>query len=209
MSFISWLWTKFYDKTMQDAELKCLKDWRAALLGNLSEVVLEIGSGTGINLDYYPDTVKQLILIEPDKHMRYKLQEKMATKNNSAIKVLDCAAESIPLANASCDVIVSTLVLCTVKDQAKALLELHRLLRPKGKLIFIEHTAATNHPQRLKWQHRLEPFWKIISCGCHLTRRTEEAILKAGFVFEDISRQSMRGVPPIVRPSIKGIAVKL
>ncbi len=136
------------------------------------------------------------------------LLRNVGSKNETLIKVLDCSAESIPLADASCNAVVSTLVLCTVKDQHKVLSELRRILGPQGKLIFIEHIAANNNPNRLKWQRRLEPFWKIMACGCHLTRHTEEAILEAGFVFEDISRQSMRGVPPIARPSVKGVAVK-
>lgn len=205
---MSWLWTKFYDKIMRDAEQKCLGEWRAALLGNVSNVVLEIGCGTGANLDYYPEAVNQLILVEPDKHMRRKLQEKIASKPERTIKVLDCSADSIPLADSSCDVIVSTLVLCSVPDQAKVLAEMYRLLRPEGKFIFIEHMAANTNPQRLKWQRRLEPFWKWVTSGCCLTRQTEEAISKAGFVFEDIARQSMRGVPAITRPSIKGVAFK-
>ena len=75
-------------------------------------------------------------------------------------------------------------------------------------MIFIEHVAAINNPQRFKWQKRLEPFWKMVSCGCHLTRSTEQNIIQADFKFQEITRQSMRGVPPIVRPSIRGIATK-
>lgn len=208
MAIFSWLWARVYDKFMQDAETRCLQEWRSALLSNLSGVVLEIGCGTGLNLDYYPKTLDRLILLEPDANMRKKLQEKIALKNTSTIEILNCGAESIPLADASCDVVVSTLVLCSVANQKKVLAEIHRVLRPNGKLIFIEHVVATNNPVRLKWQQRLEPIWKIVTCGCHLTRPTEEAIIKAGFSFEEITKQSMRGVPPIVRPSIKGIAIK-
>ena len=82
------------------------------------------------------------------------------------------------------------------------------MLRPGGKLLFIEHVAASNRPQRLKWQHRIEPLWKILQCGCHLTRDTEANILQAGFTVQKITRQSIRGVPAIVRPGIWGEAVK-
>ncbi len=208
MSFFSWLMAKYYDKIMQDAEAKCLQDWRKALLSHLSGDVLEIGSGTGLNLNHYPDAIEHLFLVEPDARMRAKMQEKITAKNQPKIEVLNCSAESIPLPDASCDSVVSTLVLCSVKDLKKALSEIHRILKPRGKLIFIEHVAASNNPKRLKWQLRLQPIWKIIACGCHLARQTEEAIINSGFKFEEISRQSIRGVPAIVRPSIKGVAIK-
>lgn len=210
MAIFSWLMAQIYDRSMQDAETKCLHDWRLSLLGNLSGKVLEIGCGTGLNLEYYPDTVTQLTLLEPDANMRKKLHEKINVRKNSNIKIeiLDYAAESISLPNDSYDAVVSTLVLCSVKNQNKVLTEVHRILHPGGKFVFIEHIAATNKPDRLKWQRRLEPLWKIIACNCHLTRPTEKAITQAGFSFDEITHQSMRGVPAIARPSIKGIAVK-
>lgn len=207
MSFFSWLMAQVYDRSMQDAETKCLQNWRGELLRNLSGTVLEIGGGTGLNLDFYPGTVKELIIIEPDANMRKKLQEKTAAKKEH-IKMLNCGAESIPVPDASCDAVVSTLVLCSVANQSKVLAEIYRVLRPEGKFIFIEHIAANNNPKRLVWQKRLEPIWKIIASGCHLTRQTETAITDAGFKFAEITRQSIRGVPPIARPSIKGVAIK-
>ena len=77
-----------------------------------------------------------------------------------------------------------------------------------NKLLFIEHVIASDRPQRLKWQRRIEPFWKRLQCGCHLTRDTEKSILQAGFNLQKITRQSIRGVPPIARPGIWGEAVK-
>ena len=155
MNIFSWLWARFYDRFMQDAETRCLQEWRSVLLSNLSGVVLEIGCGTGLNLDYYPKAINQLILLEPDVNMRKKLQEKIVLKNTSVIKILHCGAESISLEDASCDAVVSTLVLCSVANQDKTLAEIHRVLRPKGKLIFIEHIAAINNPARLKCQQPL------------------------------------------------------
>jgi ubiquinone/menaquinone biosynthesis C-methylase UbiE len=100
-------------------------------------------------------------------------------------------------------------VLCSVSNLEKALSEIHRILRPQGKLIFIEHVAAVNNPKRYQWQRRLEFLWKHFAAGCHTTRCTEEAIIKAGFKMLEITRQSMRGVPPIVRPSIRGVAMRV
>lgn len=201
--------SSIYDRMLIDAEEKCLKDWRQTMLSGITGDVLEIGAGTGANLPYYSNKITSLVLTEPNVHMRQKLTEKAKDYNNLPIKQMDCAAESIPAEDASFDVVVCTLVLCSVDNPQQALAEIYRVLRPAGKLVFIEHVIATNRPDRLKWQERLEPVWKRLQCGCHLTRDTEKRILDAGFSFETIGRQSMRGVPPIVRPCIRGVAVKL
>jgi ubiquinone/menaquinone biosynthesis C-methylase UbiE len=122
--------------------------------------------------------------------------------------LLDYDGESIALPNNSIDAVVCTLVLCTVKDPQKILSEIHRVLKPHGKFFFIEHVAAVNNEARLRLQRYLEPIWKIIGRGCHLTRNTEQSIIQAGFQFQELNRQSMRGMPAIVRPSIRGCAIK-
>ncbi|NNM59216.1 MAG: class I SAM-dependent methyltransferase [Legionellales bacterium] len=208
MSIISRITAKFYDKIMQDAEMRGLQNWRAELLSNATGVTLEIGAGTGSNLQYYPDTISKLILLEPDPHMRRQLSLKLPANSPYSIELLTGKAESILLPDAIFNTVICALVLCSVKNIEKTLSELHRVLVPGGKLIFIEHIAATNNSHRLKWQRRIEPLWKVIASGCHLTRSTEEQLIQAGFVIKDITRESMRGVPPIVRPSIRGVAVK-
>lgn len=204
-----WLWSKFYDKIMHDAEDKGLRDWRRMLLKDISGDVLELGCGTGANIEFYPSTIKRLVLTEPSLHMHQKLKEKIPHDKLSNIEILNDKAECLSLADASFDSVVCTLVLCSVHNLEKALSEIHRILRPQGKLIFIEHVAAINNPIRYRWQRRLEFLWKRIADGCHLTRCTEDAINMAGFKIIEIDRQSMRGVPPIVRPSIRGVAVRV
>ncbi len=205
----SWLMAKYYDYMLRDAEEKCLKDWRKILLQDLSGDVLELGCGTGANLAFYPNTINHLVLAEPNLSMQQQLDLKLKNYSHLPASVLVCTAESISTPDNSFDAVVSTLLLCTVNNPALALSEIHRVLRPGGKLFFIEHVAAQNNPERLKWQKRIEPFWKILQCNCHLTRDTEANILQAGFIIQKINRQSMRGVPAIVRPSIWGIAEKL
>ncbi|NNM59967.1 MAG: class I SAM-dependent methyltransferase [Legionellales bacterium] len=208
MSILSWLTAKYYDKIMQDAETKGLKEWRTQLLRHATGTVLEIGAGTGSNLECYPQTIKKLVLLEPSPHMRQQLTLKLSANNAYPIELLDGKAESIPFPDATFDAIVCTLVLCSVKNMGKALSELHRVLAPEGKLIFIEHVAAAKHTTRFKWQKMVEPVWKRMASGCHVTRQTEAALVQAGFMIEDIARQSMRGVPSLVRPTIRGIAIK-
>ena len=205
----SWLMSKYYDYMLHDAESKCLQDWRKTLLQDVSGDVLELGCGTGANLPFYSKTLNSLVLTEPNRHMRHQLALKLVEYPHLSANTLDCSAESLPFPDATFDAVVSTLLLCSVKNPTRALSEIHRVLRPHGKLLFIEHVAASNRPLRLKWQRRIEPFWKILQCGCHLTRDTEKNIIQAGFAYQKIIRQSMRGVPPIARPSIWGEAVKL
>jgi len=203
-----WLMAKIYDRMMQDAEAKGLREWRQQLLQNVSGDILELGSGTGANLEFYSDAVKRIVLIEPSVHMRRKLEIKLSQSERTDIELLDNKAESISLPDASFDAVICTLVLCSVKHLEKTLSEVFRVLRPQGKLFFIEHVAAVDNIERYKWQRRLAFLWQCIAAGCHITRQTEDAITKAGFEIIKIDRQSMRGVPKIVRPSIRGIAIK-
>lgn len=170
--------------------------------------VLELGCGTGANLSFYPDTVNRLWLVEPNAIMRKQLREKVSTGKQANINILSDKAECLSLPDVSVDAVVCTLVLCSVKDLTKSLGEIHRVLRPQGKLIFIEHVAETNNIKRYQWQRRLEFLWKCIAGGCHITRHTEDAMTQAGFKLIEVQRQSMRGVPAIVRPSIRGVAVR-
>jgi ubiquinone/menaquinone biosynthesis C-methylase UbiE len=121
---------------------------------------------------------------------------------------VDAALEGLPLPKARFDAVVATLVLCSVPRLDRALADIYRVLKSGGRFVFLEHVAAENRPRRLKWQHRVEPVWKRISGNCHLTRRTEAAIRAAGFTILKIRRESMRKAWPLVRPTIRGIAVK-
>ncbi len=203
-----WLWSKLYDKIMKDAEQKGLKDWRRLLLKNISGDILELGCGTGANLEFYPATINRLVLTEPSYHMCQRLKEKIPIYKLSNVEILNDRAESLSLPDRSFDVVICTLVLCSVNNLEKTLAEIHRILRPQGQLIFIEHVAAENNLRRYRWQCHLYFLWKHITDGCHTNRCTENAIINAGFKILNIGRQSMRGVPPIVRPCIRGVAIK-
>ena len=197
---------KFYDVSMRKVEERCLGAWRSELLGEVSGDVLEIGSGTGVNLPYYPNTVKRLVLSEPDSNMRKQLQQKVSKLNREHISITQFSAESIDFPDASFDCVVSTLVLCSVTDQPICLREFRRVLRPGGKLVFLEHVAAEQDLRLYHWQKFFEPLWTFMGCNCHLTRNTESEIRQAGFNPVLIDRVSMEGAPPVVRPVIKGVA---
>lgn len=193
-----------YDRVMAGVEEAGVTQWRTELLAPLAGTVVEIGAGTGRNVALYPAAVDRLVLCEPDRHMRSRLVRAVAGR--PATTVCSAPAERLDLPDASADAVVSTLVLCSVCSPERALAEVRRVLRPGGLLVFIEHVAATDRPSRLVWQRRLEPLWRPVAGNCHLTRTTEQTILASGFSLDQISRASMPKAPPIVRPTIFGVA---
>ena len=205
---MSWLMAAVYDRFMRASEEACLARWRAELLRDLSGAVLEVGAGTGVTLPHYPKWVARLALSEPDAHMRRKLKRKADASALRNIEISDAPLDSLPFRAGEFDAVVCSLVLCSVPDQQAALAAIARVLKPGGRLVFLEHVAADGRPERLKWQRRIEPVWKHLMGNCHLTRRTEAAIAAAGFKIEQIQRESIRKALPIVRPSIRGLARK-
>ena len=191
-----------YDWSMNNAEAACLSAWRKELLQRAEGDVLEIGAGTGGNIPYYPDRAK-LVLTEPDVHMRQKL-----TKKFPQHETINADVENLPFGDGVFDVVVSTLVLCSVPDQSLALHEIQRVLRPGGRLLFLEHVAAADNSSRKKWQRRIDPIWSRLAGGCRLTRNTEDAINRNGFEIVEVNHRSMRKALPWVRPTITGVARK-
>lgn len=204
---MSWLMSTLYDRFMLSAEEACLVEWRGELLGGLHGDVVEIGAGTGANLALYPAAVGRLVLTEPDRHMLGKLEQRARRAGRKA-ELLRAASDALPLPDASFDTVVSTLVLCSVRDLADTLGEARRVLRPGGKLVFLEHVAAEDNPSRLLWQGRVERVWKHLAGNCHLTRRTGAAIRAAGFEVEHEVREDMRKASPLARATIRGVARK-
>ena len=123
----------------------------------------------------------------------------------SAARVLRTPAEELPFEDSSFDFAVSTLVLCTVGDQPRALREVHRVLRPGGRLLFIEHVRS-EEPRLARWQDRLNGLQLRIGHGCNCNRRTLESIKAAGFSIPQLDHDRLPKAPPIVRPLIVGAA---
>ncbi len=204
---VSRLFSALYDPFMQRTEVACLSAWRRDLLALARGDVLEIGAGTGANLPFYTGAVERLWLSEPDPHMRARLARRASTEA-PAPTTLAARGEALPFADASLDTVVATLVLCSVPDAMIVLAEVRRVLRPGGSLIFLEHVAADERPRRLAWQRRVEPFWRLVSGDCHLTRRSGDAIRGAGFAVEGEVRESMRKALPFLRSTVRGVARK-
>ena len=201
-----WLMAVFYDRFMRKTETHCLAAWRAELVKEVSGHVLDVGAGTGANLPYYREGVQRLVLAEPDPHMRTRLEKRLGACELNA-EVADASLEELPFTDGTFDVVVSTLVLCSVPDLAPALAEIRRVLRPGGRFVFLEHVASGD-PSRYAWQRRLEPLWRLVAGNCRLTRRTEQAILEAGLTLDSCTRESMRKAISLVRPTVRGVALR-
>jgi SAM-dependent methyltransferase len=156
-----------------------LADRKRDLLGSLEGTIVEIGPGTGTNFQYYPRGVRW-IGVEPNPYMHPYLRR---AGNAAGIEVVvrQNHAENMDLADGSADVVVTTAVLCSVHDQARTLQEIRRVLKPGGRLVFLEHVGADRTTSLRRVQGLVRPFWRCIADGCDPARDTGKAIIEAGF----------------------------
>ena len=199
---IARLYAFMYDRIGRGSEAAGLQRERVALLAQARGNTVEIGAGTGLNLDHYPPTVTHLTLVEPDRHMRKRLRQRVARIRPDAA-VLDARAESLPLPDASVDTIVVTFVLCSVADQTAALAEITRVLRPGGQLLFLEHVRDTD-PQIADKQDHAPFLYSWI--GCHPNRATLEAITHSPLSVVNVRHGQVPKAPVIERPMVVGVA---
>ena len=181
-----------------------MRDRRAALLADVRGRVLEIGSGTGLNLPFYPPQLDALVLSEPEEWMARRLESRRARERPDA-RVVRASADTLPFADASFDAVVSTMVLCTVPDPEAAVADVRRVLRPGGRLLYLEHVRGDGPLGR--WQDRGARAWAAFAAGCRCDRRTHE-LLDRTFTLERTVRAEWRGMPRLVRPLVIGAAVR-
>lgn len=158
--------------------------WR--LLAGLAGRVVEVGAGHGINLPYYPDTVTEVVAIEPERRLRADA-ELAAAQVPLAVEVRPGTAERLPLDDDSVDAAVVSLVLCSVVDPVAAAAELARVVRPGGHLRFYEHVRSRD-PRRARLQRRVDRIWPHVAGGCRTSRDTLATLAAAGFVPEEVDR---------------------
>lgn len=200
------LFSAVYDRGFKATEEAGLRDMRRELLSAARGRVLEVGAGTGLNLEHYPEEIESLILTEPDPHMAKQLRPKLAGSERR-IELIEAPAEQLPFPDASFDTVVVTLVLCTVPDPDAGLAEIKRVLKPGGRLLFLEHVRSRD-PGLAAWQDRLEKPWRFLGDGCHCNRDTIATIERAGLELDDVDRGELPKAPPIVRPLAGGSARK-
>jgi len=203
MSLRDSLFAMMYDRQIAAAEEAGLRDMRKRLLAGAKGSVIEIGGGTGANLPCYGPDVESLTVTEPVTPMVRKLERRVRELGSPA-KVLRAPAEDLPFEAGTFDVAVSTLVLCGVDDQPRALRELRRVLRPGGTLLFFEHVRSgddrrARQQDRLNWLNRL-----VVRCDCN--RATLDTIRDVGFTVTEVENTALPKAPPFARPAIIGIA---
>jgi len=192
-----------YDRMSASAEEAGLREVRRRLLVDAKGRVLEIGGGTGVNLQLYGPGVESLTVTEPEPPMLRRLDRRVR-EQAPLTKVLRARAENLPFADDSFDTVVSTLVLCGVDDQAQSLRELHRVLRPGGQFMFIEHVRS-DEPKVARLQDRMNGVNRfVVRCDCN--RATLESIEAEGFEVTKLERTLLPKAPPFARPLIVGVA---
>jgi ubiquinone/menaquinone biosynthesis C-methylase UbiE len=192
-----------YDRFQRRSEELGVREQRARFLAHARGRCLEIGAGTGLNLERWPE-VEELVLSEPDPHMVGQLRRKLAANGRKA-EVVEAPAERLPFPNASFDTVALTYVLCTVPDPAAALREIDRVLEPGGRLLFLEHVRSPD-PGLARWQDRLHGAWYLFGNGCHCNRDTVGNIEESALELESCERGEVPGAVPLVRPMVTGSA---
>ena len=195
------LFAAVYDPMQAKAERGWLGRARPQLLQHAEGEVLEIGAGTGANLRHYGQ-VDRLVLTEPSEAMRMRLHLR-AEEFPFPVEVLDASADALPFPDGHFDTVVITLALCSVPDQARALAEVRRVLRPDGKLLVLEHVRSGD-PVLARRQDRIQPVWTWLGVGCRPNLDTAAAVEAAGFTWVELSEFE---IPlPVVKPHIMGVA---
>lgn len=199
------LFARWYPQAAASLEDRGLGEQRARLLAGAAGRVLEIGCGHGANFAHYPEAVTELIAVEPEERMR-DLARDRAEELDREVTLLDGQAEHLPLESDSFDAVVATLVLCSVEDQERALAEIHRVLKPGGRLVVLEHVGSANRNIRALEYLFDVVLWSHVFGGCHTSRDTGAALAAAGFDTEGLEPRKLPFLPyPLkVSPHLAG-----
>jgi ubiquinone/menaquinone biosynthesis C-methylase UbiE len=200
------LFARFYTHVLarnEPGEIRALRD---ELLAGLSGRVVELGAGSGANFPHYPSSVTEVVAVEPEAYLREQARA-AAAQAGVHVTLLHGVADALPLEDASCDAAVASLVLCSVPDQARALAELRRVLKPGGELRYYEHVRGTTTRMMRAQRFVDRTFWPHAFGGCHTARATVAAIERAGFALERHRDLKPRSIPSFVPASPQAIGV--
>jgi ubiquinone/menaquinone biosynthesis C-methylase UbiE len=192
------VFSALYDPLLWVAERAGMSKRRKKLLSRASGRVLELGAGTGLNLAHYPDEIEELVLTEPAAPMVSRL-ERRAKQSGHDSTVVVAPAERLPFEDDSFDTVVSTFVLCTVDDPRQAIDEIARVLRPGGRLLFLEHVRADS-ARLARWQDRLHRPWHAFAAGCHANRPTVDLLRESPLRVESVEEARWSWMPALVHP---------
>lgn len=198
---IGWLYDFLADRSGQAGTL----ERRRALLASLEGEVIEIGAGTGRSLPFY-ERARRVVAIEPDESMAKRIELRLP-EVRVPVEVVAGSAEALPFPDESFDAAVAAFVLCTIADPARALAEVHRVLRPGGQLALLEHVRGSD--RLASWQDRLTPLHSRLAGGCHLNRDTLATVARAGFDVNGVEPVRLEEPIAIYRPGIQGVATRM
>jgi ubiquinone/menaquinone biosynthesis C-methylase UbiE len=186
-----WIVPRLLDLAMRN---RALDSYRQRTIETARGMVLEIGVGSGLNLPLYCPAVTRVVGLDPSSEL-LRVASRRAADAVVPVLLLRASAEHLPLADAVFDTIVMTWTLCSIPNPIAALMEMRRVLRPGGRLLFVEH-GLSPEIRIARWQHWLTPYWKHISGGCHLDRKMDDLIRMAGFEIDAIETGYLPGPKP-------------
>ena len=200
------LFAFYYPRLLALAENAGQRETRAALISQAEGRTLELGAGSGINLAHYTPKVTELVITEPSPRMVAHLELALTKKRLrcASVRLIRSGAESLSFEDASFDTIVGTYILCTTPDPALVLSEIHRLLRPGGRYLFLEHVHAGDGTLLGRFQDLVEIPHRYLAAGCHPNRRTERLLERSGLDLVRLERGQQPRALPTVRPTIIG-----
>lgn len=179
---------------------------RARVCSALRGDVVEIGFGTGLNAPHYPDVLHRVAAVEPSS-LCMRIAEARITAASAKVELAGLNGETLDLPSDEFDAALSTWTLCTIPDVGAALAEIRRVLKPGGALHFVEHGRAPD-ARVARWQARIEPPWKHIAGGCHVTREIANLIQRAGFQLDSVQNYYINGEPRVFGYTFEGVATK-
>jgi ubiquinone/menaquinone biosynthesis C-methylase UbiE len=202
------LFARVYDGAMKQLEREGGAELRHNLLAQARGRTLELGAGTGLNLEHYPEAISELTLTEPDPHMLKRLRCRLEDSGRNAT-IIQAPAERLPFKAGAIDTVVSTWTLCTVDDPKAVMAEVARVLTVGGRFLFLEHVRSEDSERTARWQDRVTPLVRRTVCGCRPNRRTLATIEASPLDIEHVRwGEQPQGSLPWEKPMIVGIARK-
>ena len=167
---------------------------RRQMIPRASGRVLEVGFGSGLNLPFYGPDVRNIYAVDPSAEL-WRLGRRRVRQVRCPVRFVRASAERLPFADDFFDTVTMTWTLCSIPDPLRALAEMRRVLKPEGRLVFIEHGRSPD-PAVRAWQARLTPWWRRIAGGCHLDREVDALLATAGFQVTDLAMDYAAGPKP-------------
>ncbi len=203
------LFAAYYPWLIQRSENAGQRETRRRLISGAEGATIEVGAGSGINLAHYTDRVSELVVTEPSPHMLVHLREAAREPPPvGSLELVQAPAQALPFADGRFDTAVCTFVLCSVPDPAAALGEIARVLRPGGRLLFLEHVHAGEGTLLGRFQDLVEVPHRYVAAGCYPNRRTESLLAESPLTVRSVAHGHQPRSLPTVRPTIMGTATR-